>query len=215
MAGYPWLTAQIAREAFMSLRASRSNRITRGLHRRARWTACARTLCDGDFAGSASAAQEADARAVVLLNVQELETEIGQPRDLAPLRRSDEVDPRGLPPRHRRPYWRTATDWLGVGRARGAHMDEFLCGRGGPSPRATGIRSNQRPVVQRRQLCAVTGRRGGRATRFAAEWKELRRRQRRRFWKNSGFRKRILGRFRKRRRDQPLHPPPTWSSPAA
>ena len=101
--------------------------------------------------------------AVVLLHIAGTGIRDQQPRDLAPLRRSDEVDPRGLPPRHRRPCGaaRQRTG-LGVGRARGAHMDEFLCGRAARHPAQRVSGRDQRPVVQCRQLCAVTGRRGGR-----------------------------------------------------
>ena len=146
--------------------------------------------------------------AVVLLHIAGTGIRDRQPRDLAPLRRSDEVDPRGLPPRHRRPCGaaRQRTG-LGVGRARGAHMDEFLCGRTARHPAQRVSGRDQRPVVQRRQLCAVTGRRGGR--------QGVRRRMEGRSGADQGVVSgKILasgggipGRFRKRRRDQPLHPP--------
>ena len=76
MAGYPWLTAQIAREAFMSLPG-----ITLEQHHKEDCLdvldSICRTLHDGDFGGSASAAQEADAPLWFFYTLQELEHEIG------------------------------------------------------------------------------------------------------------------------------------------
>ena len=86
-------------------------------------------------------------------------------------------------------------------------MDEFLCGRAARHPAQRVSGRDQRPVVQCRQLCAVTGRRGGRQG------------VRRRMEGGSGADQGVVsgkilasgggipGRFRKRRRDQPLHPP--------
>lgn len=58
--GYPWLTAQIAREAFMSLPGITLEQDHKEDCIDVLDSVC-RTLRDGDFAGSASAAQEADA----------------------------------------------------------------------------------------------------------------------------------------------------------
>ncbi len=123
MAGYPWLTAQIAREAFMSLPGITLEQDHKEDCIDVLDSVC-RTLRDGDFAQGGlhrRAGQRvphaprrrfrrfgigrAGSRrpAVVLLHIAGTGIRDRQPRDLAPLRRSDEVDPRGLPPRHRRP----------------------------------------------------------------------------------------------------------------
>ena len=76
MAGYPWLTAQIAREAFMSLPGITLEQDHKEDCIDVLDSVC-RTLRDGDFAGSASAAQEADAPLWFFYTLQELESEIG------------------------------------------------------------------------------------------------------------------------------------------
>lgn len=76
MAGYPWLTAQIAREAFMSLPGITLEQDHKEDCIDVLDSVC-RTLHDGDFGGSASAAQEADAPLWFFYTLQELETEIG------------------------------------------------------------------------------------------------------------------------------------------
>jgi len=76
MAGYPWLTAQIAREAFMSLPGIALEQDHKEDCIDVLDSLC-RTLHDGDFGGSASAAAEADAPLWFFYTLQELETEIG------------------------------------------------------------------------------------------------------------------------------------------
>ena len=76
MAGYPWLTAQIAREAFMSLPGITLEQDHKEDCIDVLDSVC-RTLRDGDFAGSASAAQEADAPLWFFWTLQRLEAQIG------------------------------------------------------------------------------------------------------------------------------------------
>ncbi len=76
MAGYPWLTAQIAREAFMSLPGITLEQDHKEDCIDVLDSVC-RTLHDGDFGGSASATQEADAPLWFFYTLQELESEIG------------------------------------------------------------------------------------------------------------------------------------------
>ena len=76
MAGYPWLTAQIAREAFMALPGITLEQNHKEDCIDVLDSVC-RTLRDGDFGGSASAAQEADAPLWFFYTLQELESEIG------------------------------------------------------------------------------------------------------------------------------------------
>lgn len=76
MAGYPWLTAQIAREAFMALPGITLEQEHKEDCLDVLDSVC-RTLRDGDFGGSASAAQEADAPLWFFYTLQELESEIG------------------------------------------------------------------------------------------------------------------------------------------
>lgn len=77
VAGYPWLTAQIGREAFASLPG-----ITLEQHHKEDMLDVLDSLVggmrDGDFAGSASAREEADAPLWFFYALQELEPEIGR-----------------------------------------------------------------------------------------------------------------------------------------
>lgn len=76
MAGYPWLTAQIAREAFMALPGITLEQQHKEDCIEVLDCVC-RTLHNGNFGGSASALQEADAPLWFFYTLQELETEIG------------------------------------------------------------------------------------------------------------------------------------------
>jgi len=77
MAGYPWLTAQIGREAFMALPG-----ITLEQNHKEDCMAVLDGLCaamhDGDFTGTASALHEADAPLWFFYTLQELQHEIGE-----------------------------------------------------------------------------------------------------------------------------------------
>ena len=76
LAGYPWLTSQIAREAFMALPGITLEQQHKEDCIEVLDCVC-RTLRNGNFGGSASALQEADAPLWFFYTLQELETEIG------------------------------------------------------------------------------------------------------------------------------------------
>lgn len=76
MAGYPWLTAQIAREAFVSLPGVTLEQCHKEDCLDVLDSIC-HTLHDGDFGGSASAKQESDAPLWFFYTLQELERQVG------------------------------------------------------------------------------------------------------------------------------------------
>lgn len=189
MAGYPWLTAQIAREAFMSLPGITLEQDHKEDCIDVLDSVC-RTLRDGDFAGSASAAQEADAPLWFFYTLQELESEIGS-REI--WRRYGEAMKSILAAYRRGIGGRVALHGNGLVWASDEHvaltwMNSYADGR--PSPRATGIRSRSTPcgTTPSAMRCHWPKRRATR--RSPPNGRRLRRRPRRRFWKNSGFRRR-------------------------
>ena len=194
MAGYPWLTAQIAREAFMSLPGITLEQDHKEDCIDVLDSVC-RTLRDGDFAGSASAAQEADAPLWFFYTLQELESEIGS-REI--WRRYGEAMKSILAAYRRGIGGRVALHGNGLVWASDEHvaltwMNSYADGR--PVTPRNGYQVEINALWYNAVSYALSLAEEAGEDQGVVSGKIL----------ASG--RGIPGRFRKRRRDQPLHPP--------